>query len=277
MITLPVETVAAGGYVDVGAGTSRTAATIVLYNESPNLVMVQWGASSMWLPAWTGDRFDMALDAGYNGNFRLVGQSISTATGAPSSVVMGNVYAAGEHIPGTFPVALVRQTNLGNSVPVSTSTNQVINDGNAAGTQVLEATPTGAGGSQAIITNQGAATLGGGNVTLDTAGNLAGLASLSSDGGAVVSNGSGSLTAVAFNGRIHGVFGNSAWNGQSFPGGTGSGTFSHSLGTTPTWAGPICTTTNSSQTQGFDTLTATTLHVTSGAGFSWLAMLIKAS
>lgn len=83
----------------------------------------------------------------------------------------------------------------------------------------------------------------------------------------------GTVTAGAFAGKIHGNFGNSSWDGHSRLTGTGSGTFSHSLGTTPNIESIICTATNSSQTQGIDTLTSSSVHITSGGGFSFMCYL----
>ena len=58
-------------------------------------------------------------------------------------------------MPGTYPAALVRQTNLGNAVPLSTSANSVQNDGNVSGTSIIEATQSGAPSSTVSIDNAG--------------------------------------------------------------------------------------------------------------------------
>jgi hypothetical protein len=61
---------------------------------------------------------------------------------------------------------LTRQINIGNSVPVSGSSSSVVNDGNAANTVVVEATQSGASGSNVLIENDGTVMFREGTVTL---------------------------------------------------------------------------------------------------------------
>lgn len=159
MITLPVQTLAAGASITVSAGSAGTVGAVVLYNESPNLVRVTWAGSSRWLPAWSGDVFYVNQAPGFTGSFVLTAQSISSASNAPSTVIVGIAYAPGEPIPGTYPVALMRQTNVGNSTLPTTAAQSVINDGNAAGATVVEATQSGQTTSSLNLENNGAALL----------------------------------------------------------------------------------------------------------------------
>lgn len=53
--------------------------------------------------------------------------------------------------------------------------------------------------------------------------------------------------------------------------GTGSGTYSHNLGATPSVVIPICTATNSAANQGYDSANASQVHVTMGASVAFNA------
>jgi hypothetical protein len=61
---------------------------------------------------------------------------------------------------------LTRQINVGNTIPVASSTTSVVNDGNAANTSVVEATQSGAGGSNLLIENDGTISVKEGTTTL---------------------------------------------------------------------------------------------------------------
>jgi len=87
---------------------------------------------------------------------------------APISRVVIEFYACGEKPQDTIQ-SLPRQTNIGNTVP-TTTIGSLVNDGNAAGTQVVEATPSGSATSGVILTNDGALTLAGGLLKISTAG-----------------------------------------------------------------------------------------------------------
>lgn len=56
----------------------------------------------------------------------------------------------------------------------------------------------------------------------------------------------------------------------SFFTGAGSGTFNHGFGSAPFWVAPICDVVGS-ETQGYDTVTATQVHVTVGAALAFKA------
>lgn len=159
MQTLATQSITAGQSVPVSAGSRSTVGAVVLFNESNTLIRVAWGGSAQWLPAWTGEVFYMNQDPGFTGTFTLVASTISSSGSAPSNIVAGQIYAPGEHVPGTYPVALVRQTNIGNgSLPVS-QVQTVINDGSAAGTSVVEATQFGQATSSLSLKNDGTALL----------------------------------------------------------------------------------------------------------------------
>lgn len=86
-------------------------------------------------------------------------------------------------------------------------------------------------------------------------------------------DGTGLTGASALAGAWHGTNGNAPLNGVTQFVATGSGTFSHGLGQIPDTVQVTCKQTNSTQTQGTDTWTSTTVHISSGAGYSFAAWL----
>jgi hypothetical protein len=72
------------------------------------------------------------------------------------------LYNADEEINGNYPMTLIYQTNIGNQVSTvgtATSAQQIINDGNASGQQIIEATPVGSPGSTWLAENDGTFTV----------------------------------------------------------------------------------------------------------------------
>lgn len=130
----------------------------VLFNESnSNLKLTYSNNYTDYLPAWTAIEvcfIDIPLT-----NPLVVYSTLSVLQGivaSPISQIAIVTYEASEHVPGTYPAALVRSLSIGNSVSSTTSTNQVINDNNPAVMTVLEATQSGnLSGSNALISNDG--------------------------------------------------------------------------------------------------------------------------
>lgn len=107
--------------------------------------------------------------------FQNVGQ-------APSSIVIIDGVTAddGDYVRGkTYPMVLPRLSNVGNSTGNAMTTSLIV-DGLAAGFVVVEATPSGASGSELKLTNEGAGVLAGGHILLSNAGVM------SSDGTGVI-------------------------------------------------------------------------------------------
>lgn len=157
--------VQAGGSVGLGRGVAH----IRLYNESGCGLLLRFASGGVGerIPAGAWPTLEIpagCLSLSYTVEYVL--------TGAPVSLLLPIVYQPGETVPET-PVLGNSPIGIGGTVNTS-SVNEVINDGNAAPTHVLEATPSGAGSSQAIINNDGSATLGGGHVTIDNTGKIAG-------------------------------------------------------------------------------------------------------
>src|SRR5258708_24249151 len=83
--------------------------------------------------------------------------------------------------------SLVRQTNVGNSIKTAVvGTSTLVNDGNAANTQFIEATVLGDGASAVSLTNDAVLKLG----------TAAHPGSIGFDNAKITSNGAGTLTAT---------------------------------------------------------------------------------
>jgi hypothetical protein len=166
---------------------------MVVYNES-NISLqfsFQSGATA-YVPAWTALLFHGPFGSV---NVSWEHQTILTGAGnAPLSQVVVETYACNEPVPGTYPAPLVRQTNIGNSVPLSTSATSISNDGNSANTSVVEATVSGDSGSAVSITNNGVVAIG----TTANKGSITLKGTLSTDNGSLTTDGTGILSAVAF-------------------------------------------------------------------------------
>ena len=135
---------------------------LVMCNESQLTIRVSFPGTtvSATLQAQCIDCF--TVPPGANGVVILTpNQVLQVLSGtAPASSVIIDAYQLGEEPTGTYPVALNRVNNIGNSVPVTgISSTNVQNDGNAINTKVLEATQVSAPSSNAVIENSGYALL----------------------------------------------------------------------------------------------------------------------
>lgn len=125
---------------------------VVIANESPYAVALQGPNNNAWLPAWYENIFDMT---GALGPLVMTPYLISNSSDAPSATALVTLYVLGDTIPqGAWPVALSRQTNIGNSGAVG-SVSTVQNDGNAPPTIFIESTPSGQATSSIAIANDG--------------------------------------------------------------------------------------------------------------------------
>lgn len=61
----------------------------------------------------------------------------------------------------------------------------------------------------------------------------------------------------------------------SYFSGTGAGTVSHGLGTTPSWVGITENVASSTMTVGVDSIGSTTVHVNTGTASAWIGIAIK--
>lgn len=214
------------------------------------------------------------------------------------------IYDPGEEVPGTYPAPLVRQTIVGNSINLATSTTNLVNDGNPAGTQIIEATVSGDGSSAVSVTNDGVVALGNalrpGKLIINNNGEVDTNTVVSpADGASVLSVTAGKTrlqnsAVIAFqvpSGTDRANITNSAFQlldttvfkgltGDSIArfgsaSGTGTGTFNHTLGATPDFAAITTHSGGGTQTVGYDSENATQFHVDTGAGQAWFAFLTK--
>lgn len=142
----------AGGKIPLGAADAG--ARILFYNESFYNIKIDFLNGNVdllhaWEARWwrlDGDtkELDWTID------------STLSAAGSPISLVMGSLYGANEELPGTYPVSLFRQANIGNTVTTAVgSANSVFNDNNGAGQTVVESTELNSPASNVFIDNQG--------------------------------------------------------------------------------------------------------------------------
>lgn len=147
--------------------------TIVIYNDSGITIDAMWNSESQVLPAGMIDAIkicDPAQIISWQQDYIL-----SNVSSWPASIVKAVGYRTDEKLPyAAFPVPLQRTSNVGNSVPITTSATSVVNDNNPIPTNVVEATPQGAGSSQLLLKNDGSGKLSGGLISLDALGHITG-------------------------------------------------------------------------------------------------------
>lgn len=145
---------------------------LVLYNESGSGITLQWSSTggSEFVPAHYVQTFQIPANAvsfDYHSEYAL--------TGSPNDIVIPIYYGDSESLAGGWPSGpLSRLVSVGNQVS-TTGTSSIINDGNVAPTEVVEATPAGGGGSKLIWNNDGSGTFGGGQITVDNTGTFTSL------------------------------------------------------------------------------------------------------
>lgn len=195
---------------------------MIVWNESNWMMDISFPNGDTDLaPAWTASIFALTGPAGqitWSQDTQLVSNS------PPSSKVWVVMYGPGESIPGTYPLALVRQTTLGNVVPLNTAANAITNDGSIAGTQIIEATPQGDISSAVLMKNDGTLVLGNGTHK----------GSISSDNNLFHTDGSGNVLAanLALTGTLSFIHG--SFTAISLFSGTGpQNNVNHGLGSMP--------------------------------------------
>lgn len=148
---------ASGGSISVGA--ADPGAKILFYNESNyNLLLNFQNGNQDMLHAWEARWWP--LD-GNTPELEWSVDSVLQSLGPPISKVMGTLYAAGEQLPGTYPVSLIRQTNVGNVInTVGGIASGIQNDTNTAGFEIAEATVQGDNASAVALYNNGHLSLG---------------------------------------------------------------------------------------------------------------------
>ncbi len=87
---------------------------IVIYNESNiSLTLSFQDGGTAYVPAWMAMLYPTPPGTV---NITWVQHTILNSSNPPLSMVIVETYAQGEFVPGTFPLTLSRQSNVGNSV-----------------------------------------------------------------------------------------------------------------------------------------------------------------
>lgn len=129
---------------------------IVVYNESNIGLQLQFAnGETDYLGPWLAQSYHLSdISSSVVQWTQLF--TLASNLSVPVSKVIVVRYQPFEKIIGTFPTALVRQTNIGNAVQSMTSTNQVTNDGTPAPFYFIESTQQGnTGGPNVQIGNDG--------------------------------------------------------------------------------------------------------------------------
>lgn len=198
--------------------SQEAGAQLAVFNESPYVIVLQINGITQNISPWLG-RLIILPTITYQ--ISLTRGTALNSGSPPISDFYVECYAPGEPIAEQFPITLVRQANIGNSVAV-TNTQAIVNDGNAAGTSIIEATPASQGASSWALNNDASGFLqvlsanvlrkilnvvrgntGAGHAVVDIGdtGDKAmmtyhgTLETISSDVGTVTSDGSGNVTA----------------------------------------------------------------------------------
>lgn len=154
--------------VDSGLGFEY----IRVINNSPYLLRIGLGGQGTFVfPEMYLE--DIPLTKAYNGKITVapyINFPTSAIAQALSSIVSINTYVAGEIVaPQSQPLTTLAAVG-GGALTTGTIASQVINNGNAVVTQVVEATPSGASSSELIWNNDGSGTIGGGIETISNTG-----------------------------------------------------------------------------------------------------------
>lgn len=168
-----------------GTATIGSSHKLLFWNDSNIGLQLNWqNGYSSYLPAYTA-----ILYCGNFGGPTVTWKQLFVLSSpeSPISKVVIEAYQSDECIYMKFPATLARQYNIGNSIKTQVvGVSTLVNDGNAANTQFIEATVLGDGTSAVSLTNNAVFRLG-------TAANPG---SISLDNGTITSNGAGTLTAA---------------------------------------------------------------------------------
>lgn len=137
--------------------SNGTGKMLVINESAVNLTLQLPDGSTTYVPA--GDRRLYCFSAA-SSTVQWQQQSILGGQAPEVSQVIIETYQPNEKIIETYPSPLTRQTQIQNIEAAVSSATVVTNDGNAAGTTILEATVSGDATSAVKLTNDGQLTLG---------------------------------------------------------------------------------------------------------------------
>lgn len=100
---------------------------------------------------------------GLSSAIQVTPQSFLSTSNSPSSALVVTWYTIGERPAGVYPVNFNLLSYVGNTVP-TTTIGSLVNDGNAPGTQIIEATASGFSQSNVLVKNDGSFRLYGNTV-----------------------------------------------------------------------------------------------------------------
>ena len=166
----------------VSVGGSGPLSWVGLVSQGSPSLGVRAGRPTLRLFNESGCGLDIQFDTGRSDRipagawavYQLAGEQALRWTvtyvlpGAPVALLLAVLYEPGEVVP-SLPVLGNSPIGIGGTVATST-TNAVINDGNPLATTVVEATPSGAAGSQMLWRNDGSGIFGGGLCVVTAAG-----------------------------------------------------------------------------------------------------------
>ena len=93
---------------------SSPGAKLLIYNESNISLQLNFqNGDTAYLPAWVGMLFP-ALTGSMT--ISWLQYAVLNSQQAPVQMVTVELFACGEQIPGVYPVAMHRQTNVGNAI-----------------------------------------------------------------------------------------------------------------------------------------------------------------
>jgi hypothetical protein len=94
--------------------TSAVNGKMVIYNESNISLQLSFqSGDTAYVPAWMAMIYPSPPG---NMNITWAVHTVLNSSSPPLSLVIVEIWAQGEVVPGTFPLTLVRQANVGNSV-----------------------------------------------------------------------------------------------------------------------------------------------------------------
>lgn len=188
---------------------------------------------------------------------------------APVNTLLATYYPPNESavgaVLGNSPIG------LSGNVPLNATATAVQNDGNAL-TTFVEATLTGHASSDVRIKNNGSA---GFNNSVEAINYVSFQNGVSKLVGLFGYDGTNNNLSITLNtdGSFTGQFGIPQGGFGRFTG-AASGTYNHGYGATPSWFGPMQSVIGS-QTMGYDTVTSTQVHITSGSANSFSCLCTK--
>ncbi len=145
----------AGVQQEIDLDLAPVVGTLVLKNLSPFTLTVQaFQSLAKVIP--------LAIDAlpirDFQGKLLVTPAADLNFQNAPGQLLYIDAYGAHEAVPGNYPVSLGWLTNIGNAVPVMSSADAIQNNGNAPGTPIITAQDNASASVNELLNNDGTET-----------------------------------------------------------------------------------------------------------------------